>query len=166
MPGATGPSSGRAITSIVPTIAWISFLCITSAAGIAALFANTPAGWAFVSVLLFACLAPIPITGGFMLDYRKARILRTTLLGGLIAGSALPLLCFAASLLLRWPRDSAMLLSLPLTFFGSLAGLIAGAILAKARPQPWECHHCGYDLRGLNPTSPCPECATLPKPTL
>lgn len=46
--------------------------------------------------------------------------------------------------------------------------LLVWAIRARLRPEPPEyaCGSCGYDLIGLAPSSPCPECGAAPGPAV
>jgi hypothetical protein len=65
----------------------------------------------------------------------------------------------------RWPvlRNGAnnLLLIIPLWMLGVLAtavGVFAGMMLREQSG----CRGCGYDLKGLTPGRPCPECGRMP----
>lgn len=52
--------------------------------------------------------------------------------------------------------------------FGALPLLVLLLIRAEPLPATHLCPHCGYDLHGLPPAAPCPECgnrSVLPRPS-
>lgn len=51
--------------------------------------------------------------------------------------------------------------AVPLWALALPAALLAAMLWHVRRPRPGRCNHCGYNLSGLPPAAPCPECGRL-----
>jgi hypothetical protein len=140
------------------TVFLVTALCVATAGVGATMAASSTGAWFGITAFFTVLYSAVPVTGGFMVDRRKHRVLAATLLGGWAGGTLVFVLGGIAGV--RVFKGTIGELAVLLTPVGTVVGMMVMYSVRSRdeRGRVGLCPLCGYDRGGLAQDAACPEC--------